>query len=122
MAIVGGEIEKTCTDWHNMQHKDDTCKWQDMANSFEIARHALRINIPTLPNGDIDCIEDGLRIYPRIDYSKGFPDWWFMQAMDISVPSQHRQHGKRYAAEVTLEHFYEKEHVKNQVRGGGGCV
>lgn len=127
-----------------MAYKDDTCSWDDMKDQFQILRHALRLKIPIMDNGEIDCfVMSGgqpKRRFPRLDYSKGFPDWWWLDSIDISVsttthckltheivtkantttifqvPSQHMQEGKRYAAEVTLEHFYEIPHVKNQVR------
>jgi hypothetical protein len=99
-----------------MQYKDDTCTWNDMKDQFTIERHALQIHIPQQSNGDIACVdEDGKRRYPRLDYSKGFPDWWWMQRMDVTVPSQHTQQGFQYAGEVTLAHFYEVQHEKNQV-------
>ena len=100
-----------------MQYRDDTCTWDDMKDHFTIERHALRINVPQLSNGEIDCYqEEKGRRYPRLDYSKGFPDWWWMQSTNIMVPSQHSQEGVHYAAEVHLTHFYEVDHYKNKVR------
>lgn len=88
-----------------------------MKDQFKIQRHALSIDIPMLPNGDIDCVTpDGLRQFPRLDYSKGFPDWFWMDSTEIMMPSNHVQEGKRYAAEVVLQHFYEIDHYKNKVR------
>jgi hypothetical protein len=119
-GVIGNANEKDCPDWHWMAYRPDSCSWEDMAtkDTFQIERHALQVNIPTLPNGDIDCMRpsDGARRWPRLDYSKGFPDWWWMSRMDVTVPSQHHQEGKQYAAEVTLAHFYEVTHPKNQVR------
>jgi Eukaryotic-type carbonic anhydrase len=115
-GIIGNENEKECPDWHWMQSRDDSCSWDDVKDHFSIQRHALQMEIPQLPNGDIDCIEDGKRKYPRIDYSKGFPHWWWMQRIDIMVPSQHTQEGTQYAAEVILAHFYEQVDYKNKVR------
>lgn len=116
-AIPGHRNEKECPDWHYMMYRDDTCDWSDMVDQFEIARHALKINIPIQSNGDIDCVResDGFRQFPRLDYSKGFPDWWWLDHIEITVPSSHTQEGKRYAAEVILAHFYQIEHEKNQV-------
>jgi hypothetical protein len=119
-GVIGNDNEKDCPDWHWMAYRPDSCSWEDMAtkDTFQIERHALQVHIPTLPNGDIDCTRksDGARRWPRLDYSKGFPDWWWMSRMDVTVPSQHHQEGKQYAAEVTLAHFYEVAHPKNQVR------
>lgn len=114
-AVLGGPNEKDCPDWHWMPYIDDSCTWDDMVDQFTIERHALQLNIPQLPNGDIDCNEDGRRKYPRMDYSKGFPDYWWLQRTSVMVPSQHTQEGTRYAAEVILAHFYEIAHYKNQV-------
>lgn len=122
-GITGHPEEKECPDWHWMQYRDDTCSWDDMKDQFSIERHALKIQIPTLPNGDIDCVDpDGTRQFPRLDYSKGFPDWWWLDHTSISVPSQHTQEGKQYAAEVTLAHFYEISHPKNQVSSFYTCL
>jgi hypothetical protein len=115
-GILGGANEKECPDWHYMQTRDDTCSFDDVKNGFSIERHALRLELPQLPDGQIACEEFGQRLYPRLDYSKGFPDWWFMQRVEIMVPSQHSQEGTQYAAEVILEHFYELDHYKNQVQ------
>lgn len=113
-----GENEKECPDWHYMQTRDDTCSFDDLKGNFEIDRFALQLNIPQTENGEIACEEGGQRMYPRLDYSKGFPHWWHMQRLDIVVPSNHVQEGIQYAAEVVLAHFYEVEHYKNQVRIG----
>jgi hypothetical protein len=108
---------KECLDWHWLQFKDDTCTWDDMRDQFEINRHALQIHVPTREDGKIDCWVQGEgRKFPRLDYSKGFPDWWWMQRTDIVMPSLHWQEGHQYAAEVTLAHFYEVAHSKNEVR------
>jgi hypothetical protein len=115
-AIIGGPDEKDCPDWHRLSYKDDTCTWNDIRDHLSIERHALQISIPQLDTGEIDCLEMGLRKYPRLDYSKGFPDFFWLQRIDISVPSQHIQEGIQYAAEVSLNHFYEIAHEKNQVR------
>jgi hypothetical protein len=113
---IGGPEEKECPDWHYMQTRDDTCTFDDIKGHFTVARHALQINIPQKSNGEIDCNEGGQRIYPRLDYSKGFQNWWWMQRIDIIAPSNHVQQNTKYAAEVVLAHFYEIEHYKNQVR------
>ena len=98
-----------------MQYRGDSCDFDDMRDSFTIERHALQIHTPTYPNGVIRCEDQNGRRYPRIDYSKGFPDWWYMARTDVSMPSQHTQDGRQYAAEITLAHFYEVDHFKNHV-------
>jgi hypothetical protein len=47
-----------------------------------------------------------------LDYSKGFPDWWFLSHTEITVPSEHTQEGKYYDAEVHLAHFYSVDHQR----------
>ena len=99
-----------------IQFLDGSCEWEDMTNSFEISRHSLQIHTPIRGNGDIDCVNaNGERKFPKLDYSKGFPDWWYLSRTDIKVPSEHVQEGKRYAAEVQLSHFYEIDHYKNKL-------
>jgi hypothetical protein len=99
-----------------MNFEDGTCKWDDIGGHFEINRHALQIYTPMRDDGDIDCSNaSGERKYPRLDYSKGFPNWWHLDRTDIKVPSEHTQQGKQYAAEVSLSHFYELDHYKNQI-------
>ena len=99
-----------------MNFEDGSCQWEDMEDSFEISRHALQIHTPMRRNGDIDCANaNGDREYARLDYSKGFPDWWHLDRTDVKVPSEHTQEGKRYAAEISLAHFYELDHYKNQI-------
>lgn len=116
-GIAGDPMEKECPDWHWMQFRNDTCSFDDdLIDQFVIERHALKLNIPINEDGEIDCEDDaGLRQFARLDYSKGFPDWWWLEHTSIQVPSQHTQEGKRYDAEVTLAHFYEIDHPKNQV-------
>ena len=100
-----------------MQTRADTCTFEDVKNGFSIERHALRLELPQLPDGQIACADQfGQRLYPRLDYSKGFPNWWFMQRIEVVAPGAHKQEGIQYAAEVILEHFYELDHYKNQVR------
>jgi len=99
-----------------MRYEDDTCDWSDMLDQFKVERNALELHIPATSNGDIDCVDDtGKRQFPRLDYSKGFPDWWWLDHTSVTVPSSHIQEGKQYDGEVVLAHFYEIEHPKNQV-------
>lgn len=108
-----------------MRYQSGACNWEDIIdnddamhrNGFQIERHALQILTPVDDDGDLQCFNETLGArYPRLDYSKGFPNWWHLAHTEISVPSEHTQEGKRYDAEVTLAHFYEMEHYRNQVR------
>jgi hypothetical protein len=73
--------------------------------------------MPLTKNGELACFtNETKRTYPRMDYSKGFPDWFHLSHTDIIVPSVHTQEGKRYDAEVHLAHFYEVDDIeKNKV-------
>jgi hypothetical protein len=113
--VTDAADEKECPDWHWIQYQDGTCSWDDMKDHFTIERHSLKYEVPQLPNGDVDCVQDGVRRYPRMDLSKGFPDWFWMQHTEIMIGSQHSQEGHKYAAEVILSHFYEIAQWKNQV-------
>jgi hypothetical protein len=45
----------------------------------------------------IDCNKEGVgRKFGRIDFSKGFSQWWFLSHIDFHTPSEHTQEGKRY--------------------------
>eukprot|EP00539_Tryblionella_compressa_P020123 CAMPEP_0178866638 /NCGR_PEP_ID=MMETSP0747-20121128/5052_1 /TAXON_ID=913974 /ORGANISM="Nitzschia punctata, Strain CCMP561" /LENGTH=570 /DNA_ID=CAMNT_0020533509 /DNA_START=1 /DNA_END=1713 /DNA_ORIENTATION=- len=111
-----------CIDLHWMKYEDSTCTLDQLENAeaFTIERHALRISQPIEVydniTQDTDGLPDGVRLmcrvsgigsrFGRIDYSKGFSDWWYLSHMDIHVPSEHTQEGRRYDAEIQLAHFY----------------
>ena len=62
---------------------------------------------PLTKDGQLACENENGNRYPRADYSKGFPDWFHLAHTEITVPSVHTQEGKRYDAEIHLNHFYE---------------
>lgn len=111
-----------CIDIHWMKYEDSTCDLQQLIDSdaFTIERHGLRISQPITVyedlNNDTDGSVDGVRLecrregignrFGRIDYSKGFSHWWYLSHIDVHVPSEHTQEGKRYDAEIQLYHFY----------------
>lgn len=125
-GLTDDPMFKECPDWHRMKFFDGSCTWDDLVdnenalhrNNFLIRRHALQILQPVDENGDLQCFNKSVygEGYPRLDYSKGFPNWWFLAHTEISVPSQHTQEGKRYDAEVSMAHFYETDLPKNEVR------
>ena len=71
-----------------------TCSLQELIDSdaFTIERHGLRISQPITAyediSEDIDGVPDGVRLncrtegigsrFGRIDFSKGFADWWYL--------------------------------------------
>jgi len=96
-------------------------------NAFSIERHALKITQPLEETTEDEVDLEGLgyrlkcprndplldgtnttRLFGRMDFSKGFPQWWFLSHIDFKVPSEHTQEGKRYSAEVQMAHFYSK--------------
>eukprot|EP00980_Cylindrotheca_fusiformis_P012173 scaffold2945_cov99-Cylindrotheca_fusiformis.AAC.2 len=103
-AQTGHDTE--CYDYHWMAYQDGSCQWHNMVRngyttpetSFRIRRHALQILTPIdNDTGRLQCGRDDQ--FPRLDYSKGFPDWWFLSHTEITTPSEHFQNGKRYDAE-----------------------
>jgi hypothetical protein len=111
-----------CIDLHWMKYEDSFCTLDQLedAEAFTIERHALRISQPieTFDNieDDNDGLVDGVRLkcrisgrgsrFGRIDFSKGFSEWWYLSHIDVRVPSEHTQEGVRYDAEIQLAHFY----------------
>jgi Eukaryotic-type carbonic anhydrase len=111
-----------CIDLHWMKYEDSYCTLDQLerADAFTIERHALRISQPIEVYEDVaddlDGVADGVRLlcripgrgsrFGRIDFSKGFSDWWHLSHIDVRVPSEHIQQGRRYDAEIQLYHFY----------------
>ena len=121
IGLLSHPNSKECPDWHHMKYFEGSCSWNDLVdnrgsihrNNFLIRRHALQILQPVDEDGELEC--NG-REYPKLDVSKGFPNWFHLVHTEISVPSQHTQEGKRYDAEVSLAHFYEKDFPTREVR------
>ena len=84
--------------------------YSEQENNFKINRHSLQILQPIDEHGQLQCDSPSGRMFPRLDYSKGFPDWWFLSHTEVTVPSEHTQGGKHYDAEVHLAHFYSENH------------
>jgi carbonic anhydrase len=105
-----------------MKYEDSVCSLEELidADAFSIERHSLRISQPIAIYDDIrqdtDGVPDGVRLqclekgvgsrFGRIDFSKGFSQWWYLSHTDVKTPSEHTQDGKRYDAEIQLHHFY----------------
>jgi len=106
-------LAKECIDVHWMKYEDAFCPLDQMIekDAFTIERHALRVNMPIIVDDsdtvEMDCIIQGKgRRFGRIDFSKGFSQWWFLSHIDIHATSEHTQEGKRYDAELQMHHFY----------------
>jgi carbonic anhydrase len=102
-----------CGDNHWMKYESGTCNWEHLkaADAVTVERHALRISQPVEKTDGNDyqlaCLTQGRgRIFSRLDMSGGFSQWWWLNHVEIHVPSEHTQNGKRYAAEVHMGHFY----------------
>jgi hypothetical protein len=116
-----------------MKYEDGSCTWDQLESSFTIERHSLKLAQPIEYGagfGDvygfrIACEErsGAARRFARIDFSWGFNFWWFLSHIDIKVPSEHTQNGKRYAAEVQMGHFFstfpEDDRQMNEVSARG---
>jgi hypothetical protein len=105
-----------------MKYEDSYCTLDQLEDSdaFTIERHALRITQPISVFDDFrddkDGVVDGVKLecrvegrgsrFGRIDYSKGFSQWWHLSHIDIHTPSEHTQDGVRYDGEIQLQHFY----------------
>eukprot|EP00532_Pseudo-nitzschia_australis_P005419 CAMPEP_0168185640 /NCGR_PEP_ID=MMETSP0139_2-20121125/13962_1 /TAXON_ID=44445 /ORGANISM="Pseudo-nitzschia australis, Strain 10249 10 AB" /LENGTH=575 /DNA_ID=CAMNT_0008107505 /DNA_START=218 /DNA_END=1942 /DNA_ORIENTATION=- len=116
------EFANECIDIHWMKYEDSFCSMEELieADAFSIERHALRISQPIAVYDnlyeDLDGLLDGVRLlcrrvgngsrFGRIDFSKGFSQWWHLSHTDIHTPSEHTQDGVRYDAEIQLHHFY----------------
>ena len=98
-----------------MQYESGTCTWDHLveANAFTVERHTLRIAQPIEKDGNkyiLNCLTQGRgRLFSRLDMSGGFSSWWWLNHIEIKVPSEHTQEGRRYDGEVHLGHIYSRE-------------
>lgn len=114
LAVQGSSIYNECVDVHLMEHRDSSCSFDSLRNtkSFKVDRHALRILQPVYWSGNrrrysLNCRnEQGGSAFGRIDFSRGFSNWWYLSHTDVHLPSEHTQDGKRYDAELQMYHFY----------------
>ena len=104
-----------------MRYSEGSCTWNDtidnqdgslLRNNFIIDRHALQIMQPVDSDGLLRCKDQK---FPRIDFSYGFPNEWYMYQTEVKVPSEHTQEGKRYDAEVQLDHVYSIDLPRREV-------
>ena len=124
-AITTDPEYNECIDVHWMQYHDSSCSFDQLQakNGFRIERHALKVVQPIVLNATgsyaLGCQQKG-KSWGRIDFSRGFSAWWYLSHIDLHVPSEHVQEGKRYDAELQMYHFYSKSGeeagVDNEVR------
>eukprot|EP00542_Grammatophora_oceanica_P020995 CAMPEP_0194028994 /NCGR_PEP_ID=MMETSP0009_2-20130614/2856_1 /TAXON_ID=210454 /ORGANISM="Grammatophora oceanica, Strain CCMP 410" /LENGTH=525 /DNA_ID=CAMNT_0038668555 /DNA_START=24 /DNA_END=1601 /DNA_ORIENTATION=- len=111
-AINGSSTFNECIDVHWMKYEDSSCSWDHISDQggFTIEPHTLKITQPTeiVADGSIrlSCPSEGGRRWGKIDFSKGFSQWWFLSHIDFKVPSEHSQEGKFYSGEIQMAHFY----------------
>jgi hypothetical protein len=141
------ELAHECIDLHWMKYEDSTCTFDRLieTDAFTIERHGLRVTQPlylepSVPGVKVGTVTDsyvvgvkdtvklacdvprrGLR-FGRLDYSKGFSKWWYLSHMDFKVPSEHTQDGRRFDAEIQIQHFYSDIRNGNQNEMGTVAV
>jgi Eukaryotic-type carbonic anhydrase len=112
-ALRSNDEYNPCIDVHWMQYHDSACSFDQLQaqNGFRIERHALQIVQPIVLNATgqyvLNCQQKG-KSWGRIDFSRGFTAWWYLSHIDLHVPSENLQEGKRYDAELQMYHFYSK--------------
>jgi hypothetical protein len=121
-------VYKECIDKHWMKYHDSACSYDQLVekNAIFVDRHALRIVQPIVLDTSI-TVNTTYRLgcrstdasWGRIDFSKGYSQWWYLSHIDFHVPSEHLQEGKRYDGELQMYHFYsvsgEEAGVNNEV-------
>ena len=113
-ALNETETYHDCIDVHKMKYYDSTCSFDQLVeyDAFTVQRHALQIRQPMEeyePNMyQVACAQgqSQTKRWGRIDFSRGYPNWWFLSHIDFHVPSEHTQEGKRFDAEMQMYHFY----------------
>ena len=105
-----------CIDIHWMAYHDSTCDFETLKSkkAFSIERHALKIVQPIEKTGGNDdeyrlacpSATGGARQWGKIDFSRGFSQWWHLSHTDFHVPSEHTQEGKQYSGEIQMYHWY----------------
>lgn len=89
-AIESSPFHNQCIDVHRMIYFDSSCTFDELKRleAFSIERYALKIRQPIeeFQNGyRVACSDDGRYRWGRLDYSRGFSDWWFLSHTDIHV-------------------------------------
>ena len=115
-ALEDDPMYNECIDIHWMAYHDSTCDFETLRDkkAFTIERHALKIVQPIEPTGNapneyqLACqnATTGARTWGKIDFSRGFSQWWHLSHIDFHVPSEHTQEGKQYSGELQMYHWY----------------
>ena len=89
-AINASQYHNQCIDVHRMTFYDSSCTFNELKrlNAFTIERYALSIKQPiekTTRGYRNACSNNGKHYFGRLDYSKGFSDWWWLSNTDIHV-------------------------------------
>jgi hypothetical protein len=97
LNVVGSSKYNECIDGHWMQYFDSSCAFDELRdlNAFTIERWGLTIKQPM----SLDDKEEGTNLYTiacsqqpgtgrrwgRIDFPKGFSQWWLLSHIDFHV-------------------------------------
>ena len=89
-AVNESKYHNQCIDVHRMNFYDSSCTFDELKRleAFTIERYALSIKQPIeISNGEYRnaCSNNGKHYFGRLDYSKGFSDWWWLSNTDIHV-------------------------------------
>jgi len=103
-----------------MAYLPGSCKWNDIVdndsamlrNNLVIDRNALQIMQPLNADGELQCERQK---FPRIDFASGYPEFWLLYQTEVKMPSEHTQDGKRYDAEIQLDHVYEADRQQREI-------
>jgi hypothetical protein len=95
LNVVGSSIYNECIDGHWMAYFDSSCAYDELRelNAFTIERYGLTIKQPIGQNKEnggfygIACNQQpgtGRR-WGRVDFPKGFSQWWLLSHIDFHV-------------------------------------
>ncbi|GKY97302.1 hypothetical protein MPSEU_000688600 [Mayamaea pseudoterrestris] len=97
-----------------MKTYDSSCNFSELVkyDAFTVERHALQVRQPMVEYEEnkfhVACEMGRAKTHRwgRIDFSRGYPEWWFLSHIDFHVPSEHTLEGTRFDAEMQMQHFY----------------
>ena len=100
-----------CLDGHWMAYQDSGCTFENLLSQrqFTIERYGLKIGQPIRQVGtnrhELNC---KAKRFGRVDFPRGFSSWFFLSHIDVHLPSEHTQEGRRYDGELQMYHFFSR--------------